>query len=125
MNKEKDLIKLKEYINHKKKSLAIDEIYETLGWSPKFKKENKKILDSWVEDGELFRNNRGRYNTPENLGMIKGVMSIIKNRFAFVDTETEGIFIPRKGFNGALDGDTVLVEITKDGKGGGKREGEK
>lgn len=124
MNKEKDLIKLKEYINHKKKSLAIDEIYETLGWSPKFKKENKKILNSWVEDGELFRNNRGRYNTPENLGMIKGVMSIIKNRFAFVDTETEGIFIPRKGFNGALDGDTVLVEITKDGKGGGKREGE-
>lgn len=38
--------------------------------------------------------------------------SIIKDRFAFVDTADEGIFIPKPHFNSALDGDTVLVKIT-------------
>ena len=123
MNIEKDLAKIKEYINERKKSLALDEIYAVLNWSPKYKKDNRIIVDSWVEAGELVKNKKGRYNTPENVGMVKGVFSIIKNRFAFVDTETEGIFIPRKDFNGALNGDTVLVRITEADFRSGKKEG--
>lgn len=123
MNIEKDLAKIKEYINERKKSLALDEIYAALNWSPKYKKDNRIIVDSWVEAGELVKNKKGRYNTPENAGMVKGVFSIIKNRFAFVDTETEGIFIPRKDFNGALNGDTVLVRITEADFRSGKKEG--
>ena len=123
MNIEKDLAKIKEYINERKKSLALDEIYTVLNWSPKYKKDNRIIVDSWVEAGELVKNKKGRYNTPENAGMVKGVFSIIKNRFAFVDTETEGIFIPRKDFNGALNGDTVLVRITEADFRSGKKEG--
>ena len=123
MNIEKDLAKIKEYINERKKSLALDEIYAVLNWSPKYKKDNRIIVDSWVEAGELVKNKKGRYNTPENAGMVKGVFSIIKNRFAFVDTETEGIFIPRKDFNGALNGDTVLVRITEADFRSGKKEG--
>ena len=123
MNIEKDLAKIKEYINERKKSLALDEIYAVLNWSPKYKKDNRIIVDSWVEAGELVKNKKGRYNTPENAGMVKGVFSIIKNRFAFVDTETEGIFIPRKDFNGALNGATVLVRITEADFRSGKKEG--
>ena len=123
MNIEKDLAKIKEYINERKKSLALDEIYAVLNWSPKYKKDNRIIVDSWVEAGELVKNKKGRYNTPENAGMVKGVFSIIKNRFAFVDTETEGIFIPRKDFNGALNGDTVLVRIIEADFRSGKKEG--
>lgn len=123
MNIEKDLAKIKQYINERKKSLALDEIYAVLNWSPKYKKDNRIIVDSWVEAGELVKNKKGRYNTPENAGMVKGVFSIIKNRFAFVDTETEGIFIPRKDFNGALNGDTVLVRITEADFRSGKKEG--
>ena len=123
MNIEKDLAKIKEYINERKKSLALDEIYAVLNWSPKYKKDNRIIVDSWVEAGELVKNKKGRYNTPENAGMVKGVFSIIKNRFAFVDTETEGVFIPRKDFNGALNGDTVLVRITEADFRSGKKEG--
>lgn len=71
----------------------------------------------------MVKNNKGRYNIPENIGIVKGVFSVIKNKFAFVDTETEGIFIPRRDFNGALNGDTVLVEITKANVKNGKKRG--
>lgn len=123
MNIEKNLVTLKQYISERKKSLALDEIYSVLNWSPKYKKDNKVIVDSWVEAGELVKNNKGRYNLPENVGMVKGVFSVVKNRFAFVDTETEGIFISRKDFNGALHGDTVLARITETNFKNGKKEG--
>lgn len=125
MNIEKELLKLKNIFKENKgKGLKQDEITKMLGWSQKFKKENREILDSWVNEGELVRNNRGKYNLPENVGFVKGVFSIIKDRFAFVDTETEGIFIPKSSFNGALDGDTVFIKITSGDKDDKKKEGE-
>lgn len=125
MNIEKELLKLKNIFKENKgKGLKQDEITKMLGWSQKFKKENREILDSWVNEGELVRNNRGKYNLPENAGFVKGVFSIIKDRFAFVDTETEGIFIPKSSFNGALDGDTVFIKITSGDKDDKKKEGE-
>lgn len=125
MKIEKELEKLKEiFKNTKGKGLKLDEITKLLGWSPKFKKENRDIIEKWVSDGELIKNNRGKYNLPETQGYIKGVFSIIKDRFAFVDTEDEGIFIPKSGFNGALDGDTVFVRLTAGMKGDRKKEGE-
>ncbi|MFK4785400.1 ribonuclease R [Fusobacterium sp. MFO224] len=118
------LKKLRKYLENNEKSIGIDEIYKILNWSPKMKKKNRDILDSWVELGELTRNKRGKYNIPENIGMVKGEISIVRNRFAFVDTETEGIFIPSSKFNGALDGDTVLVIISESKREKGKKEGE-
>ena len=123
MNLEKELEKLKSLM-YKGKGLKLDEITKLMGWSPKSKKENRDILDSWIESGELMRNNRGKYNIPENLGYVKGTFSIIKDRFAFVDTKDEGIFIPKPFFNSALDGDTVLVKITAGLNGDKKKEGE-
>ena len=124
MNIEKDLQKLKKNLNERKKSLTLDEIYSILGWSPKFKKENREIVSSWVEAGEIVKNNKGRYNVPENVGIVKGTFSVVKNKFAFVDTEEEGFFIPRRDFNGALNGDTVLARIRESSFKDGKREGE-
>lgn len=125
MKIEKELEKIKEiFRKNKGKGLKQEEIFKLMEWSPKFKKENRKILEQWLEDGELVKNNRGKYNLPENAGFVKGEMSIIKDRFAFVDTEEEGIFIPRSGFNGALDGDTVFVKITSGDKEDKKKEGE-
>ncbi|MEG1189761.1 MAG: ribonuclease R, partial [Cetobacterium sp.] len=123
MKLDKDLKKLKEALVGSK-SLGQEEITKILGWSLKLKKENREILQKWVTDGELMTNNRGKYNTPENFGFIKGEFSLIKGKFAFVDTPTEGIFIPRSGFGTALDGDVVLIKITKGADGTGKKEGE-
>ncbi len=107
-----------------KKAMTLSEISQLMGWSPKKKKENRDKLDKMIEEGDLLRNKRGKYNIPENLGFVKGVFTVIKDRFAFVDTEDEGIFIPRSSFNSALDGDTVLVRVTKGLDGGKKKEGE-
>lgn len=124
MNLDKELERLKQLMD-KGKGLKLDEITKLLGWSLKNKKENREILDKWIEDGDLMKNNRGKYNIPENLGFIKGTFSIIKDRFAFVDTADEGIFIPKPHFNSALDGDTVLVKITAGLNGDNKKkEGE-
>lgn len=123
MNLDKELERLKQLMD-KGKGLKLDEITKLLGWSLKNKKENREILDKWIEDGDLMKNNRGKYNIPENLGFVKGTFSIIKDRFAFVDTADEGIFIPKPHFNSALDGDTVLVKITAGLNGDKKKEGE-
>lgn len=108
----------------KGKGIKFDDITEYLQWSKKFKKENRDIVDSWVNDGELIKNNRGKYFLPEALGYVKGNLTIIKDKFAFVDTENEGIFVPRNAFNGALDGDSVLIKITSGEEGNKKKEGE-
>ncbi|MDU1910573.1 ribonuclease R [Fusobacterium sp.] len=123
MNLDKELERLKQLMD-KGKGLKLDEITKLLGWSLKNKKENREILEKWIEDGDLMRNSKGKYNILENLGFVKGTFSIIKDRFAFVDTADEGIFIPKSHFNSALDGDTVLVKITSGLNGDKKKEGE-
>ena len=114
MNLEKDLEKIKELLKDVK-YLTLDQITNFLDWSPKKKKDNKAIILSWIDSGDLIMDRKHRLSLPENLGYVKGIFRIIKNKFAFVDKEDsdekEGIFIPKEEFNNALDGDTVLVEI--------------
>ncbi len=116
MNLEKDLEKIKELLKEVK-YLTLDQITSFLDWSPKKKKDNKTIILSWIDSGDLIMDKKHRLSLPENSGYVKGVFRIIKNKFAFVDKEDseekEGIFIPKDEFNNALDGDTVLVEITE------------
>ena len=119
---DKQLDKLKNILKDSK-SLTLDEITKAMGWSPKFKKENREVLEIWIESGELMKNKKNKYNIPENLGFIKGKFSNIKGKFGFVDTDTEGYFIPRSKFGTALDGDTVLINVTTP-EGKGKKEGE-
>ena len=116
MNLEKDLEKIKELLKDVK-YLTLDQITSFLDWSPKKRKDNKTIILSWIDSGDLVMDKKHRLSLPENSGYVKGVFRIIKNKFAFVDRENseekEGIFIPKDEFNNALDGDTVLVEITE------------
>ena len=116
MNLEKDLEKIKELLKDVK-YLTLDQITSFLDWSPKKKKDNKTIILSWIDSGDLIMDKKHRLSLPENSGYVKGVFRIIKNKFAFVDKEDseekEGIFISKDEFNNALDGDTVLVEITE------------
>ena len=116
MNLEKDLEKVKELLKDVK-YLTFEQISSFLDWTEQNKKDYKAILMSWVDSGDLILSKKNRFSLPENLGYVKGIFRIIKNRFAFVDREDseekEGIFIPKEEFNNALDGDTVLVELTE------------
>lgn len=122
MKLDKELEKLKNLLKNNK-ALSQEEITKALGWSPKFKKENREILELWINQGEIVKNKKNKYNLSENLGFIKGTFSNIKGKFAFVDTDTEGYFIPKSKFGTALDGDIVLIQLLPyDGKG--KKEAE-
>ena len=128
MNLEKDLEKIKELLKDVK-YLTLDQITSFLDWSPKKKKDNKTIILSWIDSGDLIMDKKHRLSLPENSGYVKGVFRIIKNRFAFVDREDDsekrdGIFIPKENFNNALDGDTVLVRITGLGRDSNGKIGE-
>ena len=128
MNLEKDLEKIKELLKDVK-YLTLDQITNFLDWSPKKKKDNKTIILSWIDSGDLIMDKKHRLSLPENSGYVRGVFRIIKNRFAFVDREDDsekrdGIFIPKEDFNNALDGDTVLVRITGLGRDSNGKIGE-
>jgi ribonuclease R len=105
------------------KGKNLSEITSYMGWSPKLKKENREFLEKLVESGDLILSKRGKYNTPKNLGYIIGNLDVVKDRFAFVDTEDFGVFIPKSKFNGAFNGDLVMVEISNE-TSGAKKDGE-
>ncbi len=73
------------------------------------------LLDELCEKGDLYQNAGGRYGTIEALGLIKGVLLGHERGFAFLrpDDKTaypNDFFLPPKALNGALHGDTVLIE---------------
>ena len=71
MKIEKELEKLKDiFKNTKGKGLKLDEITKMLGWSPKFKKENREIIEKWVSDGELIKKANDILKTSEYKGYL-------------------------------------------------------
>lgn len=127
MNMEKDLIKLKQELENKK-YISFDEIVKLLEWSSKNKKNNRRIILSWLDNGDLVLVKQNKVGLPEKNGYFKGTFNVIKDKFAFVDIfeneEKQGIFIPKSAFNNALDGDIVLVKVTKEKKNNRGLEGE-
>ena len=81
MNLEKDLEKVKELLKDVK-YLTFEQISSFLDWTEQNKKDYKAILMSWVDSGDLILSKKNRFSLPENLGYVKGVFRIIKNRFA-------------------------------------------
>ncbi len=123
IKRERDLEFLISYLKGNK-AMGASEISKILNWSPKFKKENRKLLEEWESEGYIMQVRGGRYTVPEKLGYACGRLEIVKNKFGFVDTAEEGIFVPKSKFGGALSGDTVMVNIIKGGDSGKKKEGE-
>lgn len=123
MNTEKEIKKLKSFLEGKKKGKGLIEIIEAMGWSKKHKKENRKFLDELVEDGVIGKAKGDRYCLLEEGGYLQGTLEVVRNKFAFVDGPEFSVFIPRSKFSSATHGDEVLVKITED-KEGKKKEGE-
>jgi ribonuclease R len=84
-----------------------------------------RALDAALRDleasGVIARNKRERWNTVERLGLLRGPIDVKRQGYGFVKPEgTEGpdVFIPRSAILDAMDGDTVLLRITKKGEDG-------
>ena len=84
-------------------------------------REMVKDMVSLEESGEVFRTKKDKYMKTSETNLVKGRLSMHKRGFGFLrpeDPELEDVFIPPNAINGALDGDTVLVEVHKSTRAG-------
>jgi len=89
-------------------------------------KSFKKVLKTMEKEGLIIRNSKDKYMVPKESGLIMGKLQVHQKGFAFLLPEKEGekdVFIPSNYLKDAMNGDTVLVEITREDKNGKKREG--
>lgn len=71
----------------------------------------KEILDHLVAQGKLSHQN-GRYLQSKNTSLVTGAISVHKKGFGFVKTGNgPDVFIPKHSMQGAVDGDTVEIEV--------------
>lgn len=124
MDKKIEFERLREFLKNKKKGEILTDITKALGWSKKMKKQNRAMLEEWVNLGKLVKKKGDKYTLVEESGYLQGVLDVVKNRFAFVDGPEFSVFVPRSKFNGAFNGDTVLVKVVDDGEENKKKEGE-
>lgn len=107
--------------------MDIQELASIFNINPSEFKAFKRVLKSMEKEGLIIRTKKEKYGVPERLGLIRGTLQVHQKGFAFLLPELEGekdVFIPGSALNGAMNGDVVLVEITKEDKNGKKREGE-
>ena len=93
---------------------TLQSVAKFLGASPQDKKKLLALLEELCEDGLLVQSTKGKYGTPEQLGLIKGRLVGNERGFAFLvpDKKTEGekdFFIPHRNLHGAMHQDLVLA----------------
>lgn len=87
----------------------------------------KKTLKTMEKEGLIIRTEKDKFALPERLGLITGTLQAHAKGYGFLIPEKEGekdVFIPGSCINGAMNGDKILVQITREDKNGKKREGE-
>lgn len=72
------------------------------------------FLDELVEDGYLILTKKGKYTSPNKMGLFTGKLVSHKKGFGFVESDeeyTQDLFIPADSLNGAMHNDRVIAEI--------------
>ncbi|SHF57707.1 ribonuclease R [Caldanaerobius fijiensis DSM 17918] len=86
--------------------------------------EFQSLLNEMEYNGDIIRTKKGKYGVPERMDMAVGIIECNKKGFGFLRVEDgEDIFIPAEDINGAMNGDKVIVRITRRAGEGTKREG--
>ena len=80
------------------------------------------VLESLEEDGKIYLSKRGKYCKGE-AKHLTGVYRASMKGFGFVtvEGETEDIYIAEDDVNGAFDGDTVELTITREAEGSARK----
>ncbi len=103
---------LQQFIRGKRYTPAsIHELTQQLDIAEVHRPLFKEILDTLVDMGEIALQ-KGKYLLPNAPGLVTGTIQIHPKGFGFVRCE-EGpdVFIPRHACEGAVDGDTVEIEV--------------
>lgn len=70
------------------------------------------LLADMLSEGEIVRDERGRFVRPSRLGLIKGTLNGNERGFAFLVREGgEDLFIPHRSLHGAMHKDVVFAKI--------------
>lgn len=78
-----------------------------------------KELNDLENTLDIYRTNKNKYMLFENSNLRKGTLIGKKGGYAFVDVEDgEDIFVLSDNFNGAISGDIVIAEVTKQSEKG-------
>ncbi len=106
--------KILEVLKSYNRALSFEEIDSAL--NIKTVEETEELIQGLrelEESVEIYHSNKDKYMIFENSNLRKGIMRTNKKGFGFVDisTEEEDIFVGMDNMNGAINGDTVLVEI--------------
>jgi len=106
--------KVLEILKNYDRALSFEEIDSAL--NIKTVEETEEListLNELEESVEIYHSNKDKYMIFENSNLRKGTMRTNKKGFGFVDISSgeEDIFVGMDNMNGAINGDTVLVEI--------------
>lgn len=107
--------------------MDIQELVSVFDINPDEYKSFKKVLKTMEKEGLIIRTKKDKFGVPERLGVISGKLEVHSKGYGFLIPENEGekdVFIPSSSMNGAMNGDKVLVQITREDIKGKKREGE-
>ncbi|MGL5379494.1 ribonuclease R [Clostridium sp.] len=107
--------------------MGIQELVSVFDISPDEYKPFKKALKTMEREGLIVRTKKDQFALPERMGLIIGKLQVHQKGFGFLIPETEGekdVFIPSSAMGGAMNGDKVLVQVTREDANGKKREGE-
>ena len=115
-----DKIKL-EISNLLSDKLARDqiEILKSLGYGRELDSEIVKIIQTMADEYDLYQTKKGRYlnfsDSDIAADFVKGIFMSTKSEYGFVRVNgmDEDIFIYGKNVKTAMDGDLVLVHLTK------------
>ncbi len=80
-------------------------------------KNFKKIVDEIEREGNIVKTRTNRYGIPDRMGLVTGKFQGHQKGYGFVipyDGDKD-IFVPSSSLNGAMNGDKVVVKITKQG----------
>lgn len=109
------------------KPMHISELAKIFDISKRDARDFKDTIKAMEKEGLIIKTNNDKVALPERMGMIVGKLSVHQKGFGFLipdDEEHQDVFIPSSFINGALHGDRVMVQITKEDIGKKKCEGE-
>ncbi|VEU70165.1 ribonuclease R [Mycoplasmopsis glycophila] len=114
MNKEK----IYEYIQ-KFESCSFLDIAKHFRISVRNNKDLTNVLSQLLKEYKIFKNNKDQYYAPILKESITGVLNVsAKGAFGFVDYDIDeenktkkSVFVKNFNFNGAINGDTVYVNV--------------
>lgn len=95
------------------------EIARLSGVTGRAERESVFSMLSLLEgEGEVVRDEKNRYTSPERMGLVRGVLRGNERGFAFLIREDGcDLFIPHRSLNGAMHGDTVFARCVGGDRG--------